>query len=45
MELMYTAEKRTPKDHKFAFSFASLPDTEATVIDGNVDDGILDGND
>lgn len=44
MELMYTAEKKTAEAHSFAFSFASLPDDTEETIDGNVEDGVLDGN-
>lgn len=44
MELRYTAVKRSPQEHKFAFAFNSLPDENAEKIDGNDDDGVLDGN-
>lgn len=44
MELMYSAEKKSLKEHKFAFAFASLPDSDDLRVDGNETDGVLDGN-
>lgn len=43
-ELGYSAMKRSPQQHQFAFGQSSLPSTEDEVIDGDNADGILDGN-
>lgn len=44
MELIYSAEKRSPTAHQFAFAFASLPNDDSPKIDGNDLEGVLDGN-
>ena len=44
MELMYSAEKKSPTAHQFAFAFASLPDDSSPKLDGNDPEGVLDGN-
>ena len=44
MELMYSAEKKSPTAHQFAFAFASLPDDNSPKVDGNEPEGVLDGN-
>ena len=42
---VYTATKRTSLIHSFAYMFASMPDPEDGIIDGNNPGGVLDGND
>lgn len=41
----YSATKRTPQKYCFARIFASMPDPEDGIIDGNNPGGLLDGND
>lgn len=42
---MFTATKQTPTKHSYAYMFASMPDPEDGIIDGNNPVGVLDGND
>lgn len=44
MTLGYSATKREPKKHMFAFGLSSLPDAEDPVVDGDDSQGELDGN-
>lgn len=44
MTLGYSATKRSPEKHQFAFGFSSLPSEDDDVIEGNDDTGVLDGN-
>lgn len=42
--LGYTAVKRSPTKHEFAFGFSDLPSANDVVIDGDSAEGELDGN-
>lgn len=40
----YSATKRSPTKHMFAFGQSSLPSSEDDVIDGDENNTVLDGN-
>lgn len=44
MTMGYSATKRSPKEHLFAFGLSSLPDENDIVVDGDDPEGTLDGN-
>lgn len=39
MELVYSAIKRTPTEHQFAFAFSSVPEEDESVVD---EDAVLE---
>lgn len=43
-DLSFTATKRSPEVHQFAYVFSSLPTPDDSTIEGNNSDGVVDGN-
>ncbi|ADD81015.1 gp017 [Rhodococcus phage ReqiPoco6] len=43
-DLGYSAIKRSPEKHLFAFALSSLPNPDDVVIDGDSSEGEIDGN-
>lgn len=43
-DLSYSAVKRSPEKHLFAFALSSLPNPDDAVVDGDNTEGEIDGN-